>query len=281
MRLRHPTSNTLPTTCHHLCSNNRLPRPSYLPLCRCLSNSLIASNTSRLLSVSWDNRYAKLSSTTRLCRRQRRIARIWTPSIRRCPLPQAPSPSSQLPVRIWRWQQPPVNMPCFLLLFSCDNCFCLVGVEAGLSPQDDVSIAGRSQAGAHMGGFAQGMTQHPQGTQQRQHQVQQQAQLFNLKMLESSMENLPEQLDSEKYALVSLLWKILFSPPLVADPDNTRRRTLIPPQPPSLNYLRPSLRTHPFSRSSIRTPFSSSSTTSRAPISSTLSRRCHHSTYSW
>lgn len=78
------------------------------------------------------------------------------------------------------------------------------GVEAGLSPQDDVSLAdlGRAHAaGAHMAGFGQGMPQHPaQGAQQRQQQQLQQQQLFNLKMLETSMENLPEQLDFEKYA---------------------------------------------------------------------------------
>jgi hypothetical protein len=80
-------------------------------------------------------------------------------------------------------------------------------VEAGLSTQEDVSLAELGRVhGVHMpGGYPQqqGMPpqQHPQqgAQQQRQHQLQQQ-QLFNLKMLETSMENLPEQMDYEKYA---------------------------------------------------------------------------------
>lgn len=75
-------------------------------------------------------------------------------------------------------------------------------VEAGLSTQEDVSLAELGRVhGVHMpGGYPQqGMPpQHPQqgAQQQRQHQLQQQ-QLFNLKMLETSMENLPEQMDYE------------------------------------------------------------------------------------
>ena len=79
-------------------------------------------------------------------------------------------------------------------------------MEAGLSTQEDVSLAELGRVhGVHMpGGYPQqqGMPpqQHPQqgAQQQRQHQLQQQ-QLFNLKMLETSMENLPEQMDYEKY----------------------------------------------------------------------------------